>query len=219
MGTLLDRVEGMGVHILACKEVRMVVGMQACKVVEGKVEDMALHVVHMAEDMAYMAEHVVRMAEGMAYMVEGMAYMAERVVHMAEDMAHMAEDMVRRMTEDMPLGMAEGIARMVEDIPFCKVLGKQACMVWGSRWVGKVHKLEDMVRNNYRRNCWNSPSTRVPRHPKKATRLIFLVVFSLKTPCVKFLFFFVRISRKLSHNLSRSCLMRLSLKLRLIALR
>jgi hypothetical protein len=193
VGTLLGKVEGMGVHILACKEVGRGVGM-ACKVVVG----MALR---MAEGMGYMAERVVRMAVGMGHMAEGMVRMAEdmvdkanRIGRIVEDMVHIVEDVVR-IVEDM-VRMVEGMVRMVEgnivedialhmarieeDNPNCKVLGKQACMVLGSKRVGKARKLEGMVHNNRHRNCWNSLSTRVPRHPKKATRLIFPVVFSLK---------------------------------------
>lgn len=61
----------------------------------------------------------------------------------------------------------------------CKALDKQACMVGDIR-VCKVDKLEDMVHNNRYHNGWNSLSTRVLTHPKKATRLEFQVVFSLK---------------------------------------
>ena len=106
------------------------------------------------------------------------------------------EDIAPGIEENMAPGMEEGIAlHMVEDTVVCKALGKQDCSVediWVCKvlhkqacivediWAGKADKLEGMVHNNRHCNGWNSLSTRVPRHPKKATRLVFPVVFSLK---------------------------------------
>jgi hypothetical protein len=154
-------VEDMVARKLVCKVVvHMVVGTQACKEL-GMVEDMVAR--------RLVCKVVVRMVVGT---------LACKELGMVEDMV---EDMVLRMVEDMALHMEEGMAvvRMVEDTPVCKVLHIQACMAEGIR-VCKVHKLEGMVHNNRQHNGWNSLSTRVPRHPKKATRLIFPVVFSLK---------------------------------------
>jgi hypothetical protein len=78
---------------------------------------------------------------------------------------HMGEDTPFCMVEDTRVG------KMEEDIPF--YMGEDTL-------VCKVRKWEGMVRNSHYYNGWNSLSTRVPRHPKKATRLMFPVVFSLK---------------------------------------
>jgi hypothetical protein len=83
------------------------------------------------------------------------------------------------MVDERALKMMEDMAVVVEDSLVCKVLQIQACMV-KDVLVCKARKLEGMVHNNRHHNGWNSLSTRVPRHPKKATRLIFPVVFSLK---------------------------------------
>jgi hypothetical protein len=183
--------EGMVARKLACKEAHMVVGTLVCK-------ELGM-VVRMEEGM------VVRMEEGMVahklackevHMVVGTLACKEvrMVVHMVEDMVvRVVEGMAHHMEEDM------AVVRMVEDnIVVCKVLDIQACMVGDIR-VCKVHKLEGMVRNSRQNNGWNSLSTRVPRHPKKATRLIFPVVFSLKDSlCLGLVY--IRIFRKISQK-------------------
>jgi len=80
---------------------------------------------------------------------------------------------VDKRGEDTPFCKAEGIwvGKREEDIPFYMAEGTSVC---------KVRKWEGMVRNSHHYNGWNSLSTRVPRHPKKSTRLMFPVVFSLE---------------------------------------
>jgi hypothetical protein len=118
------------------------------------------------------------------------------VVHRVGKLVGKAVGMVVRMASHM-----EDMVHMLEDTPVCKVLHKQDCRL-EDIWVCKVHKLEGMVHNNRQNNGWNSLSTRVPRHPKKATRLIFPVVFSLKDSlCLGLVY--VRVFRKISQNLCR----------------
>lgn len=109
---------------------------------------------------------LVRMAEGME-------------VHIQVCMA--VERMVLDMVEGMLVCMA--VERMEVCILDCKVLHKQACMEEDRR-ACKVHKLARKDRNSCRCIGCYSLSTEVPKHPKKSTRLVFPVVFSLKTPYV-----------------------------------
>lgn len=129
-----------------------------------------------------------------------MGMVVDMVVGMVVGMAlHMVEDMLVCVVEGKKACMAAGLrvcmsqrwlglkealrVCMVLDMKvgksFCKVLDKQACMA-EDKWGGMVHKLVHMARCNRHYNDWHSLSKEVPKHPKKATRLIFPVVFSLK---------------------------------------
>lgn len=132
----------------------MEVGKAFCKVVESKVLHRALGMEERKEVCKAVAHKVEDMQVCMAVggMVLGM------VLHKALDMR----------------------AHKAVDIEVCKALGKQACMVVEGIQVCMADIPVDMVRNSHLHNDWSSLSTRVSRHPKEATRLLFLVVFSLK---------------------------------------
>lgn len=106
-------------------------------------------------------------------MVEG------TLVCMEEDMlAYMERDMLVCMAQRMEAGMVVGMAlHIVEGMLVCKVLDKQACMEEDIR-VCKARILARRVGRSYRRSDCYSLSKVVPKHLKKATRLISLVVFS-----------------------------------------
>jgi len=146
-------------------------------------------VADMVEDMVF--PYVERMV---ADMVEDMVfpYVERTVADIVEDMvfpyvADMEEDMVfpyvADMVEDMVFPFAAYIpVQNVAAVPaYISVLQAdiQAC---------KAHKLARKARNHcYSRS--NKLSKLVLKHLKRSTRLKFPVVFSLKTPCVKVLFY------------------------------
>jgi hypothetical protein len=119
----------------------------------------------------------------LACMAEVHIAVGKLVCMVAADMAArtLACKVAARIAADTQVCKAEEdmVARKAEGTLLYKALGKQACKA-EDIWVGMVHILEDMVRNYCHYNGWNSLSTRVPRHPKKSTRLTFPVVFSLK---------------------------------------
>jgi hypothetical protein len=113
-------------------------------------------------------------------MVEDMLLVGMAVGMGMELEPHKVVDMELDMVEDMRVGMALRMELdMVEDIRFCKVLDKQACRA-EDILACKAHKWARKAGNNHHHSDWNSLSKEVPKHPKKATRLGFPVVFSLK---------------------------------------
>lgn len=146
---------GMVAHMLVCMAERKVEDMLVCMAAR-KVEDKVCMVAHIEED--------------------------SMVVHLGEDsmVVHIEED---SMVADIPFGHTWVGCSMVEDNFVCKALDIQSRTFADIR-VGMVRKLVGKARNNH---CYNgySLSKEVLKHPKKATRLRFPVVFSLKTPCLR----------------------------------
>jgi hypothetical protein len=105
---------------------------------------------------------------GHIYMVlKGLHILADMGLRKAQDMA-----LVCMVAQHMVLGM---VCFEVHMLVCMGLVDKLACMV-GKQVVRSSHCQND---------CSGSyPRTIVMTHLKKATRLIFLVVFSLKTPCV-----------------------------------
>jgi hypothetical protein len=95
--------------------------------------------------------------------------------------------MALHKVEGMQVCMVEGTqVCMVEDIQVCMAVRIQVCMAlhmeedMGHRMV--PHTVEDMgckVGSSYRQNDLRNQSKRGLKNPKKATRPLFLVVFSL----------------------------------------
>jgi hypothetical protein len=109
-------------------------------------------------------------------MVAGMAQADMVLVGMA--LADILVLRVEDMVEDIEACMVEDMAQSMElGILVCKVLDKQACMEEDIR-VCKAHIRARRVDSSHRRSDYYSLSKVVPKHLKKATRLIFLVVFS-----------------------------------------
>jgi hypothetical protein len=180
----VDRVDMLFVGMVLDMELGMELDMVADMLFVGMALDMELGMeLGMVADMLFVGM-ALDMEQGMALgMVADMLF-----VGMALDMElDMVEDM-DCMPLVMDMGMGMDMDMDMVDIQLCKVPDKRVCRAAGIQ-ACKAHKLARKGCSNRHHNDWkNILSKEVPKHPKEATRLIFPVVFSLKTPCVKVLF-------------------------------